>query len=274
MARHLFNRSGGKSRLAKKIISYFPEDYSEYVYVEVFAGAGWVWLYKEPSEYEILNDKDRLLYNAWLCLQRHNEELSDLFLEQIKHECVLEEYIADLEGPVDPPDIGKALKFIIAFKLLRNSTYRPMRKPKMRLAIMKTSFLNLHDVARSLAERLDNTWLYCQDANIFVNTVLKLQAKRGRNILFFLDPVYPDTRNNYFDISTGEQLDQSWQDTRALCERIDREGHLFYLTVNETKETVSFASEYSFIVLRNLNKGAIGSEILISNYDLVKGVFA
>jgi DNA adenine methylase len=46
---------GGKSILAKQIIDLIPK---QTVYVEVFAGAGWVFFKKEPSKSEVLNDLD------------------------------------------------------------------------------------------------------------------------------------------------------------------------------------------------------------------------
>ena len=56
---------GGKSKLAKTIISMLPEHEA---YCEVFAGAGWVFFNKEPSKYEIINDLDSELITFYRVL--------------------------------------------------------------------------------------------------------------------------------------------------------------------------------------------------------------
>lgn len=57
---------GGKARIADWIISMFPEHKS---YVEVFGGAGWVMLDKEPSALEVYNDIDNDLINLFRVVQ-------------------------------------------------------------------------------------------------------------------------------------------------------------------------------------------------------------
>ncbi|MBM9605979.1 DNA adenine methylase [Desulfopila inferna] len=63
---------GGKSRLAKTIISKFPE---HTCYVEVFAGGASVFFAKEPSKVEVLNDLDRDLVTLYRTVKNHPEEL-------------------------------------------------------------------------------------------------------------------------------------------------------------------------------------------------------
>ena len=59
--RPLFGSPGGKTRLAKLIVSYFPDHKT---YVEPFCGGAAVFFAKKPSEVEVLNDKDFQIYNA------------------------------------------------------------------------------------------------------------------------------------------------------------------------------------------------------------------
>ena len=67
---------GGKSRLAKTIISKFPQ---HGCYVEVFAGGAHVLFGKEPSRAEVINDLDRDLVTLYRVIKHHPEELHRQF---------------------------------------------------------------------------------------------------------------------------------------------------------------------------------------------------
>ena len=65
---------GGKSLLAKKITSLFPEDTERYI--EVFGGGGSVLFYKENhAKLEVYNDLNSNLVNLFRCAKYHREEL-------------------------------------------------------------------------------------------------------------------------------------------------------------------------------------------------------
>ena len=66
---------GGKWRLAKWIIGYFPP---HDIYVEPFSGAASVLLQKAPSEIEVLNDIDGELVNFFKMLRDRQPELTRL----------------------------------------------------------------------------------------------------------------------------------------------------------------------------------------------------
>src|SRR5271166_1742362 len=57
---------GGKSRLAPRIIGYFPPHKT---YVELFGGSAAVLLAKEPSPVEVFNDIDNQLFNLFRVLR-------------------------------------------------------------------------------------------------------------------------------------------------------------------------------------------------------------
>ena len=61
-----FGSSGGKSRIAHKIVNYFPEHKT---YVEAFVGGASVLMAKKKSEIEIINDKDFQIYNSLKVIQ-------------------------------------------------------------------------------------------------------------------------------------------------------------------------------------------------------------
>lgn len=74
---------GGKSRLAKKIVSYFPK---HTCYVEAFGGAAWVLFAKDPatSKHEVLNDAHAELMNFWEVVRTKKDELFESMRWDIK----------------------------------------------------------------------------------------------------------------------------------------------------------------------------------------------
>ena len=63
-----YNRQGGKFYLKKDIIKRFPPDYK--TYVEAFFGAGHVFFSIPKGEKEVINDKDKVIYNLLKDIQK------------------------------------------------------------------------------------------------------------------------------------------------------------------------------------------------------------
>ena len=66
-----FGSSGGKSHVAKKIVSLIPE---HRVFIENFVGGGAVFWNKSPSEVEVLNDKDSEIAFAYNFIKNVGDE--------------------------------------------------------------------------------------------------------------------------------------------------------------------------------------------------------
>lgn len=64
-----FKIHGGKYYLSSWIIKHFPPEYEKLGYVEPFVGAGSVFLNKEPSEDEAINDLDEGAIQIWRALR-------------------------------------------------------------------------------------------------------------------------------------------------------------------------------------------------------------
>jgi DNA adenine methylase len=67
---------GAKNRIAHKIIGLFPDGYRNMTYVEPFFGSGAVFFRKAPSVVETVNDLDGDIYNLFLHIREHGEELA------------------------------------------------------------------------------------------------------------------------------------------------------------------------------------------------------
>lgn len=72
MAENVFNYPGGKTDMAEWIIDHFPK---HQCYVEVFGGSAAVMANKEPSNSEVLNDRDGNIVQFFETLRDHGDEL-------------------------------------------------------------------------------------------------------------------------------------------------------------------------------------------------------
>lgn len=82
--RPLVKMFGGKRYLYKWILSFFPQNYSEFTYIEPCAGACSVLLNKQKSVKEVYNDLDSGLANLVYCLKQYPTEMTDK-LKQIEY---------------------------------------------------------------------------------------------------------------------------------------------------------------------------------------------
>lgn len=98
---------GGKSKLAKHIISLIPQHKT---YCEVFSGAAWIFFSKEPSTVEVINDLDSDLIAFYRVVQYHPEE----FLKQFKWLLTSREWFDDWKAQIEVrglTDIQKAARY-------------------------------------------------------------------------------------------------------------------------------------------------------------------
>lgn len=100
-----FRYPGGKSKLKKEILPYFPKDFSKLEYREPFLGAGslLIEILKNPTLNKIwINDKDVSLANLWTSVVYDYEKLEELiknFLPTVK---IFKDYSKSLKESTDP----------------------------------------------------------------------------------------------------------------------------------------------------------------------------
>ena len=174
---------GGKSRLAKTIISSIPEHRT---YCEVFSGAAWVFFKKEPSKVEILNDLDNDLISFYRVVQNHLEE----FLRQFKWLLTSREWFEDWKGQIKMEgltDIQRAARYYYIQRLsfggqVKGRTFgvAPDRPPKINLVRMEEELSAVHlRLTRVTVENL--TW----------QAILSRYDRK--ETFFFCDPPYYKT---------------------------------------------------------------------------------
>lgn len=77
--RPFFPRMGGKSKIAKNLISHFPDPNSYTTYVEPFIGAGNIFFRKPyKSKVEVINDLDNMVYAIFQGVKREGQVIEKL----------------------------------------------------------------------------------------------------------------------------------------------------------------------------------------------------
>lgn len=110
---------GGKTRMAKDIVSFIPADAE--TYVEPFAGSLAVLLRKEPHGYELVNDLDDRLIAFWRVLRDKPEELQEVLAATPYARAEFEHALAAIDEPCSDVELAR-LVFIILRQSRRRST--------------------------------------------------------------------------------------------------------------------------------------------------------
>lgn len=225
---------GGKKNLRKDIVEIMPEHTQ---YVEVFAGALWVMLEKEPSKIEIINDingdlisfykvikdeeKLKQLINNLYFLPKSREifETFDIFLEKQREEM---------------SEIDRATMFYYLLKLVYGGRFDRKKKSfcvsndgrkMINYDKFPEEFLELH-------ERMKNVFVERKDYTYILNKYDREDA------LFFLDPPYLDTTEHNYGVIFG--IDEY----KTLIEKLKKLKGKFILTCNDKPQLRELLDEF------------------------------
>jgi len=170
---------GGKNRLAKQIISLFPEHTT---YVEPFAGGAQVFFHKQPSKVEVLNDLDFEIVNFFRVCQHHYDEL----VRHLKY-CLISRKWYELFAASNPEtltDIQRATRY---FYLQKNSFGGLILKQHYHYGVIQRPNYNsrrIPEVLRAAHERLQGV----QIESLPYEQILKRYDRT--TTLFYMDPPY------------------------------------------------------------------------------------
>ncbi|MCG8643358.1 MAG: DNA adenine methylase [Desulfobacterales bacterium] len=167
---------GGKSRLAKQIISQIPDHRT---YVEAFSGAAWVFFSKEESKIEVINDLDSDLVTFYRCVQNHLEEFLRQFRWLLSSRQIFEEWKEQISQQ-GLTDIQRAARYYYLQRLcfggrVKNRSFgiSNNRRPKLNLLRIEQEMSDVHLrlcgvhienlPAEELIKRYDHkdTFFYC-----------------------------------------------------------------------------------------------------------------
>lgn len=182
MAKPIIRWMGGKRRLAKTLLSRFPE---HSCYVEVFAGGAALYFMREPADVEVVNDINGDLVNLYRVLQHHLEEVVRQFKWVLTSRQAYR-WMKDTR-PETLTDIQRAARF---YYLQQNGFGGKVTSRTFGTATTTPPGLNLMRIEENLSAahlRLSETFVEQLDWR-------ECMRRYDRpHTLFYLDPPYLDT---------------------------------------------------------------------------------
>lgn len=239
-----YGRIGGKSRLKKRIVKLFPENYTDLTYIEPFFGGGSVFFYKDPSKLEVINDLDKNVYTLLSGLKKYpGDKISEDINGNYNKEAFIE--IKNLKPKT------KYDKFIQLFLLIRLSFFNIGRTFGNRETI-RSNFEDKYNT------RLKNTIILNKD---YKEVIKKYDSP---NAFFYLDPPYSMSSDIYYKeylIDMNEMYDLLKNLKGKFLLSYDNNKEMKKLFKNYDIKTVT--TTYSPTQGQDLRKA---KEILIKNY--------
>lgn len=184
---------GGKRRLAKHIITLFPEHRT---YVEPFCGGAGLFFYKQESPVEVLNDINGELVNLYRVIKNHLEE----FIRHFKWALISrQEFItAKKTDPSTLTDIQRASRFYYLQKLAFGGK---VTSQTFGTSAVRPPGLNLLRIEEDLSQahlRLARTWIE------HLNWEACVTRYDRPTTLLYMDPPYWGTSGYGVDFPLSE----------------------------------------------------------------------
>lgn len=256
----ILQRLGSKQAIAAKIIPHFP---IHKIFIDVFFGAGGMFFNKPKVKTNIVNDLDSDVFNLFMVVLNHKEQLQEAFYSMPIHKDLFEYWKVNI--PND--NIQKALRFL----LLSNYSFMNTKSTMIYEANSKHSFF----------DKLNNTHKMLFDVNfsnenydVFLKDATSPRVGEKDNIFIYADPpyLYSDTKQNaVYNMKTWTE-----QDLVLLFDSLNQTGCKFAMSEFDNPFILNQAKE------RNLNVKIIGernnlkntrTEILITNYKNQPSLF-
>lgn len=235
---------GGKSLLAKKIVSLFPDNIDRYI--EVFGGGGSVLFYKEKhADLEVYNDLNSCLVNLFRCTKYHREELQ----REISGYFNSREMFEDIKARINMrgfTDIQRAAMFYVQVKVSYGSDMRSFGCNRKSLS---------SDHLEQIEKRLERVVIENKDFENLIKVYDRPQA------LFYCDPPYHKTEYFYDAVFTEADHER----LKAILSGI--KGR-FILSYNDDEYIRELYKEFEIIPVERQNNLSRGTykELIIRNF--------
>lgn len=238
---------GGKSLLAKKIVSMFPDNFDRYI--EVFGGGGSVLFAKDKhAPLEVYNDINGQLVNLFRCARFHRGELQ----REISGYINAREIFEDIKAQINirgMTDIQRAAMFYVQIKLSYGSKCKDYGCRKRGLS---------PEYLTEIEERLKSGAGVVIENKDFEDLI---KVYDRPNALFYCDPPYR-TAQKYYDVpfsdSDHERLNRSLSNIKGR----------FILSYNDDEYIRELYKDYNITAVERQNNLSSGTykELIITNY--------
>lgn len=214
-----FARIGGKKLLADEIVSLFPDNYEDMIFVEPFFGGGSIFFKKNPSIKEIINDKDKEIYILLKGLKKYDgNKISD----DINKSPNDKEGFIRILNKIPNTEYEKFIKLLY---LIKTSYYGKMKY------FNKNRKDNNINYGNKYQERLKNTIILNED---YKKVISKYDSK---NTLFYFDPPYESSENIYKHYTI---------DYKEMNEILKKIKGKFFLSINFNPEFIKLFSTFKY----------------------------
>lgn len=209
-----FKIHGGKYYLSQWILEYFPDDYQQLTYVEPFIGAGSVFLNKEASEVEVINDLDEATTQIWKALR---DEPTN-FISRLKKIVYDEQHFLKFKRKVEEKDFKDYMDHAVSEFALRRMSRGGLRQAfawSDRKRGGKPGDVNAWE---TILEELPRISQRCANVRIFNKSAVEIiKAFDDEKTLFYCDPPYlAETRVSPFAYNKEMTATEHLELTEAL----------------------------------------------------------
>lgn len=235
---------GGKSLLANRIISMFPEKIDRYI--EVFGGGGSVLFAKNNhAPLEIYNDANSQLVNLFRCIRFHRAELQREISGYINAREIFEDIKSQI-GIRGFTDIQRAAMFYVQIKISYGADSRTFGCNKKNIS---------SDYLEDVENRLKSVVIEHKDFENLINVYDR------PNALFYCDPPYHNAER-YYDASFSAIDHERLKNCLSHLK-----GH-FLLSYNDDEYIRELYNEFNITAVSRQNGLSHGEykELIIRNY--------
>ena len=238
-----FNRLGNKYPIRYQILTMIPE---HRIYAEPFVGSGAILLNKEPSEEEIINDKDSLIFEGFNLLKEANTNIDEYHVLNS---------VEEIQELVNAKNVSKENELLQKLYISSNTF---SAKGTGKIYTTQSGLKKLKNISK-YKDRLKNVQIFNKDYKEIIHTF------DSKETFFFLDPPYENRSKNLYKNQNFNY--------HELNEILLKMKGKFLLTLNESENIRNIFQNFKMkeLTVNSLtNNGNIGGknrmEIIITNY--------
>lgn len=205
---------GGKTKLIKKILPYFPE---HTCYAEPFAGSAALFFAKERAQCEVINDSNGELSNLYRVIQYHRDAFIDLLTWFLTSREMFDRL--NHTEPQHLTDIGRAIRF---FYLQKHAFGAKAFRPSFGTATVSPRGFNSERMIQSL-KRAHARLLGVYVEHLDWHALVKKYDRK--HTLFYLDPPYWGV--------AGYGVSFPWQEYQKIKEVMETGQGMVILSIND-----------------------------------------